>query len=66
MAGGPREPSVKRTEEAAHWPWTHGQQWCGEGVAAEAMSIGSRHWREVHNHIQRQGRPGAVNFDIIA
>jgi hypothetical protein len=34
------EPSVHR-DEAAHWPQTHGHEGCGEGVAAEAMSIGS-------------------------
>jgi hypothetical protein len=30
-----------RPEEVAHWPETHSRQWCGEGVAAEALSIGS-------------------------
>jgi hypothetical protein len=34
------EASV-RPEEVAHWPQTHSRQWCGEGVAAEALSIGS-------------------------
>jgi len=29
-----------RPEEAAHWPQTHGREWCGEGVAAESISIG--------------------------
>ncbi len=30
-----------RPEEVAHWPQTHSRQWCGEGVAAEALSIGA-------------------------
>ncbi len=39
-----------RPEEAAHWPQTHSREWCGEGVAAEALSIGCRcadcrYWR---------------------
>ena len=43
------EPSI-RPDEAAHFPQTHNWQWCGEGVAAEPMSIGSRcadclYWR---------------------
>jgi hypothetical protein len=29
-----------RPEEPAHWPQTHRWQWCGDGVAAEAASIG--------------------------
>lgn len=29
-------------EEAAHWPQTHGWQWCGEGRAAESHLIGAR------------------------
>ena len=37
-------------EEAAHWPQTRSWQWCGEGVAAEALSIGAHcaaciYWR---------------------
>ena len=28
-----------RPEEAAHWPQTRSWQWCGEGVAAKALSI---------------------------
>jgi|HubBroStandDraft_3_1064219.scaffolds.fasta_scaffold70530_3 hypothetical protein len=37
-------------EEAAHWPQTRSWQWCGEGVAAEALSIGAQcadciYWR---------------------
>jgi hypothetical protein len=35
------EPS-NRPEEVAHWPQTHSRQWCGEGVAAPPLSIGSR------------------------
>ena len=31
-----------RPEEVAHWPQTHSWQWCGEGVAAAPLSIGSR------------------------
>ena len=31
-----------RPEEVAHWPQTHSRQWCGEGVAAAPLSIGSR------------------------
>ena len=43
------ETSV-RPEEVAHWPQTHGWQGCGEGVTAEAGSIGSHcarcvYWR---------------------
>ena len=39
-----------RPEEAAHWPQTHSREWCSEGVAAEALSIGCRcadcrYWR---------------------
>jgi hypothetical protein len=34
------EASV-RPEEVAHWPETHSHQWCGEGVAGKALSIGS-------------------------
>ena len=34
------EASVHR-DEAAHWPQTHSYEGCGEGVEAEAMSIGS-------------------------
>jgi hypothetical protein len=30
-----------RPEEVAHWPQTHSRQWCGEGVIAAALSIGS-------------------------
>jgi hypothetical protein len=37
-------------DEPAHFPQTHDWQWCGDGVAAEPMSIGSRcadcaYWR---------------------
>jgi hypothetical protein len=37
-------------DEAAHWPQTHGWQWCGEGVVAEATPIGAHcadcvYWR---------------------
>ena len=35
------EPS-HRPEEAAHFPQTHSREWCGEGVAAASLSIGSR------------------------
>jgi hypothetical protein len=39
-----------RAEEPAHWPQTQRWLWCGEGVAAEALSIGFRcadcvYWR---------------------
>ena len=39
-----------RPEEVAHWPQTHSRQWCGEGIAAGPLSIGSRcedcvYWR---------------------
>lgn len=34
------EPS-HRPEEAAHFPQTHSREWCGEGVAAASLSIGS-------------------------
>ena len=39
-----------QTERAAHWPQTHSWQWCGEGIAADPLSIGShcgdcRFWR---------------------
>jgi hypothetical protein len=39
-----------RPEEVAHWPQTHSWQWCGEGIAAAPLSIGSRcadciYWR---------------------
>lgn len=30
-----------RPEEVAHWPQTLSRQWCGEGVAAAPLSIGS-------------------------
>ena len=29
-------------ERVAHWPQTHSHQWCGEGIAAAPLSIGSR------------------------
>jgi hypothetical protein len=29
-------------QRSPHWPQTHGQQWCGEGVTAAPLSIGSR------------------------
>ena len=37
-------------DETAHWPQTHGWQGCGEGVVAEATSIGTHcaecvYWR---------------------
>ena len=28
-------------EQVGHWPQTHSRQWCGEGVAAEPLSVGS-------------------------
>jgi hypothetical protein len=31
-----------RPEQVSHWPETHSWQWCGEGVAAAPLSIGSR------------------------
>ena len=31
-----------RSGEVAHWPQTHSRQWCGEGIAAAALSIGLR------------------------
>ena len=44
------ETSTRR-DEAAHFPQTHSWQWCGDGVAAEPMSIGSHcadciYWRQ--------------------
>jgi hypothetical protein len=46
-----RAPEVSnRPETAAHWPQTHSWQWCGEGIAAAPLSIGSHcadcvYWR---------------------
>ena len=28
-------------EHVAHWPQTHSREWCGEGVVAASLSIGS-------------------------
>ena len=60
------EPSI-RPDEAAHFPQTHNWQWCGEGVAAEPMSIGSRcadclYWRRPDgglNPVNRRDMPMA-------
>ena len=60
------ETSV-RPEEVAHWPQTHGWQGCGEGVAAEAGSIGSYcarcvYWRRPEgglNPVNRGDMPAA-------
>ena len=35
-----RTPS-HRPEEVAHWPLTRSWQWCGEGVEAASLSIGT-------------------------
>ena len=56
-----------RPDEAAHFPQTHNWQWCGEGVAAEPMSIGSRcadcvYWRRPEgglNPVNRRDMPMA-------
>jgi hypothetical protein len=60
------EPSI-RAEEPAHWPQTHRWQWCGEGVAADAMSIGAHcadcvYWRRPEgglNPLNRRDMPMA-------
>ena len=43
------EPSIY-PEEVAHFPQTNSRQWCGEGVAAPSLSLGTRcadclYWR---------------------
>ena len=56
-----------RAEEPAHWPLTHSHQWCGEGLGAEAMSIGSHcadcvFWRRPEgglNPVNRRDMPMA-------
>ncbi len=37
-----RAPDVSvRAEQVAHWPLTHGHQWCGEGALAASPAPGS-------------------------
>jgi hypothetical protein len=43
------EPS-STPEQVAHWPQTHSRQWCGEGIAAPSLPMGTRcadcvYWR---------------------
>ena len=48
-------------DEPAHFPQTHYWQWCGEGVAAQPMSIGSHcadcvYWRRPENGLHPVNR----------
>jgi hypothetical protein len=53
-------PSV-RSDEVAHWPQTHGEQWCAEGVASPSLATRTRcsaclYWRRPDSGIDPSDR----------